>query len=481
MKIISSVRLDSKLSDNVNSKNYKAGDIVRGRIVNNENGIITMKTTDEQMLSVLLVSDEKLEEGSRLSFIINEINGDKIYAKIFKTEIMPNALDRRILNIMDELALSKNHINKDIILKLIKNLQHISKDKIEYISFLLKTVENAKQDKDEVLKNLLLSEENILESPIETLGKQVINEKEDKFLNLLLVSLKENNIESFINKIAELADLKRASEIELEGLVYQLNKTMNIIDTIDLDTIIYFLSKNIKITAQNVFVFNNFISQGKALDFYLSNIINILNKNTDEELSFFSKKLLKLFLKDNEINSESYNKQINKLTSVIENIEEALKRKNINEYGLKDNIYNLKTTINLLKLINQHINLLNIPLFLNDEKTSINIYTYKDGNKTIEELDTTILISLDLKNLGHIESLIQIINKSLNITFKTDNKDITNIISSNLKILKESLLSIGFNVNISVCERIGKKTNPMLFEDIQNVGKTYKYGIDVRL
>lgn len=489
MRIISLGELGQSITNERGIKDLKVGDIVKGRVVNNENGIITIKTAGEQLLTVLFLSNENLQEGSIINFVVNQITEDKIYARVIKSNNTGNRAEKDINFIINELGIEKNELNKDIVKNLLKFLQPIDKDKIEYVNLLLKSIDNIKQNNDDVLINLLVSEENILELPIDTINKLCLSINIQDYYDTLLYkpesisSSGDEEINYLIKNISEIFYFKQNTIDSLEKLIHQAYKSVYSTEIVDLETISYLLSKDIEITPQNLYIFNNLILKGKGLDDYLISVIDILNNSNGQELKNYSKELSKIFLEADKVHNKSYNNQINNIINIMKKIEEILERKDLENFDLKENIHNLKSILFLIKSVNQHINYYNIPLYLNNQDSSVDIYIYKDGKrgKKVDLTNVSILISMELKNAGHIESLIHVSNRIINIIFKTENKTISGIINQHSNILKEALENKGYSANISVDEKKVEKTNLLSFESKLNNKKMFKHGIDVRL
>ena len=148
-----------------------------------------------------------------------------------------------------------------------------------------------------------------------------------------------------------------------------------------------------------------------------------------------------------------------------------------------DNLHDLKSSIEVIKSINEHVNYFHIPVIINNENTSVDIYIYKDGkrNKKVDSSNVSILISLNLKNIGYIEGLINIMSQNIKILFKTENKIVSQMINRYSKKLKEKLKSKGYNIDVFAEEKLDKKFNLIDIEDRLNIKKSTRYSIDVRL
>lgn len=491
MKINSLDRMNQPSFNEVNVRNLKVGDIVKGRVVNNENGLITLRTSGDQLLSALFLPDENLIEEKVISIIINKITDDNIYAKILNTDDFDNKVEKNVNLMIQELSIGKSNASKDILQSLLKFLQPINKDKIEYFDYLLKASELIKSNKNEILSNLLISEESFLELPIDILNKMPLMSEQTNYYDYISSFLSEDDIQHlkpedyglFLTRIAEIFDLEEDAANGLKNLIFQGNKTIESIETINKEIVSYLLSKDLEVTPQNIFVLNHLISDGRGLADYLTEIIDTIDGTNYKELISQSKELLRVFLEIDKLDKNTYSNQIVKLIKSVKKLEETIEKNHITNFGLKDNIHNLKSTLLLIKSINEHFNYYNIPILVNDFKASADIYIYKRGKrgKKVDLSDASILISLDLEYLGHIESLIHISNKLINIVFKTENKIISSLFNSYSETLVHLLESKGYGAVISVTEKKDKKINPISFENNLNKDRSYRQGIDVRL
>ncbi len=491
MKINTFNKLDRTISDEINIKNLKIGDIVKGRVINNEKGLITLRTSGNQLISALFLPDEHLFEGKVISIIINKITEDNIYARILKTDGFDNKIEKDINHMIQELGIGKSVRIKEILENLLKFLQPVNKDKIEYINYLLKTSEDIVLNKVETFSNLLISEENFLELPMDVLNKLPLTEQlavcRDYISDLInkadIAVLKDGDNDLLLKNMEESLNLKGDEIDDIKDLAYKIDKTISSAENINIETISYLLSKDVEISPQNLFVFDNLVSKGRGPADYLTEIINVLKDSNQPDLVKLTKELLNVYEEADKFNKDSYINQINKLINTMKKLEETLEKKDITKFRLKDNIQNLKSILSIVKSINKHSNYYNMPMIVNNFKSSADIYIYKKSKKgkRIDLSDAHILISLDMQNIGHIEGLIQVSKNLVNISFKTENKIVSNLINKYSKNFIDLLESKGYVAVISVAEKRDEKINPISFESRLNKEKEYKQGIDVRL
>ncbi len=418
-----------------------------------------------------------------ISFEINKIS-------LINFEHIDSIVEKDISSILTEINVEQKDLNEEVVRALLKFWQPVSKDKIDYINYISKIVENIKRNNFETLVSMLLSDVNILDSPIDVLNRTSLITGIGNILDFDKlhpnINFHDNDgkedINSLMKSISENLSLDKDSLDSFECLFYRAYKALYSINKTDLEAIIYLLSKDIEITTQNLYIFNKLIYREKGLTDYLVNIINTLCNYDDEELKHFNEELLRIFIDIRDIKNSPINEQIIKMTNILRQLDNAVERKGIKDYELVDNMHNLKSSIDFIKSINQHINYYHIPITINHQNTFVEVYIYKDGkrNNKIDLSNVNILISMDLENIGHIESLIHIGYKKINITFKTENRIIADIIYQNSKELKCKLESKGYYINIFLEEQ-KDKFDLIELEDKLNNGEITRHSIDVRL
>lgn len=491
MRIVSVGESNRSINIEKNRKPLAVGDIIKGRIIDNDNGLITMKTVGGQSITAFLLSEENLPEGSITSFIVNQINEDKIYAEILKPRHVDDLYEKEITSVLDEIGVEQSDLNKEAVKTLVKFWQPISKDRIDYINYIIKTIDNIKQNSSETLLTMLLSDINILDSSVEILNKASLTMDLGNIIDLDTLVKNSNplsdniekDISSFIKNLSNAFSLDKNTLESFEYLFHQSYKALSSIDKADLETISYLLSKEIDITPQNLYIYNKLIYEEKGLTDFLLEMINTLNNYDDKELKSYSKELSKVFIDVEDVKSLPLKERLANMISILKQIDSVIEKRGIKDFELLDNMHNLKSSMNLIKSINNETNYYHIPLMINQYNSSVDIYIYKEGkrNKRVDISNVSILISMDLKNIGYIESLVQVSYKNINIMFRTENKNITDMINEYSKDLKDKLEEKGYYINIIAQEKTDDKFNLISFEDKLNNGVISRYSIDVRL
>ncbi|HYE11155.1 MAG TPA: flagellar hook-length control protein FliK, partial [Patescibacteria group bacterium] len=182
--------------------------------------------------------------------------------------------------------------------------------------------------------------------------------------------------------------------------------------------------------------------------------------------------LKKLFLKpellqDKEKAAESF-KDIVKLGGKLETL--------IKEQGMESKIdtsvlQDIKSNMDFIRNINTNINYLQIPIQMNEKNTTAEIYVFnnKKRSKSVNPENATILIALDLDKLGHLESLISVNKKTVDITFKVEKSSFKKVIGNGAEVLKQALEARGYSLNPLKLIDIKEKFNLLELEELISV------------
>ena len=93
----------------------------------------------------------------------------------------------------------------------------------------------------------------------------------------------------------------------------------------------------------------------------------------------------------------------------------------------------------------------------------------KKNNKSSSEKNASALISLDLENLGCVETYINKISSDVSIQFRLENEFAENFIKSNLDLLNDYLAAKNLNIKNVQIKKLEEK-----FSMISNINKTSK-------
>lgn len=385
-------------------KSFKIGDIIKGRVIDVSEGLIILRTSDQQLINFAILKDKIIKKDSLVEIIITKITDDNIYAQFLETNSVEEASENEVINTLEKLGVSNAELNIDIFKTLIKYRQPINKDIFDYINYIIKAAE--------------------------------------PFKNEYIGALKA-----------------------------------------DVQSIVFMISKNIEITAENLHIYNEINSKGEFICGHVDKILKHLAGIKDPEIQSIRVRLNEVFLKAEEFSVDNMNAKSKKLINLLAQLESSLEAKDKNNYEIRETLMGLRNTLNLLKSINDYMNYVQIPIIINNKKTDVKIFVYEKGkrNKNIDPTNANILICLNTSNLGYIETYIEMRSNDVNITFKSEDTMAANTINYHREILKEALELKGYDINIRAIERKHGKADFDFMEEALNTKEISRYSIDVRI
>jgi flagellar hook-length control protein FliK len=167
------------------------------------------------------------------------------------------------------------------------------------------------------------------------------------------------------------------------------------------------------------------------------------------ELREIKESIKKIFLEPRQLEeSKETAEQIKDIARLGEKLESYLNKSGDKDPEIRDALSNLRDSIDFLRNINEHNNFMQLPVMINENTSTAKLYVFKEGKKSkkINPEDATVVLSLDLKSLGHLESMIKVMGKSVNITFRVENEGIGTILEKNGSLLKDALSEKGYSL-----------------------------------
>lgn len=247
----------------------------------------------------------------------------------------------------------------------------------------------------------------------------------------------------------------------------------------------YLLAKDIKITPAAVKALTENITGGNKLSKQLEGLEKLaeqLEKN-QVDIKEIKQELSKSYLKPEQLqDKEKLAENIKDIVKAADKLETVIREKGLEGKVDTAPLQELKNNLDLIKNINTNINYLQIPVQINENKTTAEIYVYKGNkrSKNINPENATILIALDLDKLGHIESLISVYKKNVDITFKVEKEDLKAVISNSSQSLMTALEARGYSPNPLKIIDIKDRFNLVELEEM-NYGASGQFSVDIRV
>lgn len=127
---------------------------------------------------------------------------------------------------------------------------------------------------------------------------------------------------------------------------------------------------------------------------------------------------------------------------------------------------NLESNMNFINQLNNYSSYMQIPLSVFNQSTTGELFMLKKGSKAkkLDPSDITVLISLDSKNAGRIDTLMSIEKKNISINFRLENSDVFPVLKDNHKKLYNLLLEKGYRLVDFTYRLIDEPINIVNFE-----------------
>lgn len=281
-----------------------------------------------------------------------------------------------------------------------------------------------------------------------------IADKQILIRETLQAEVKESSTITDSDKGAELlkvlAKLGVESGSEVKRLAGQVEDILASIRNTDMEALTYLVSKEMKISPANLGMLIRNIENRDGISQFLLKLQNRTDSKEAPELKEINESIKKVFLEPEKLeDSKEASEQLKDIARLGEKLEKYLNESSEKDPEIRDALSNLKDSIDFIRNINQHSNFMQLPLIINGDTSTAKLYVFKEGKRSrqINPEDATIVITLDLKSLGHLESMIRIKGKSVSLTFRVENKTIGTMIEKNSSLLKESLGEKGYSMN----------------------------------
>lgn len=471
--------------------NLKVGDTVKGKLIEMLGQSISIKTASGQVLTAALTKSAELQLGQMLELNIQRITDEGIFAELKADNKMPKVNEEhKLQQLLKQMDIKPEQNNLQAAKMLLKFNMPVTKENILQLAATQKSIEGLSQGDATKAVALLQSQLNIQDTEMIALAKMTaaMEPKSQELLQTLqqddieipaaknptpMVETEQNqkemptasrephaqkteesNSKAVMQKVTSQMDeeVMKQEAPKVEKLVDNIVKVFETLSKAKPEQAAYMFSKEIKVTPGTLKAAIDHISGENKLAVQiegLEKIMEHLEKN-NVETKELKQELKKLFLspeqlQDKEKIAENF-KEVVKFAAKLETI--------IKEQGLENKVDNtmlqdLKNNLDFTKSIHANMNYIQIPIQLNESKTTAEIYVFNDKKKSkvINPENATILIALDLNRLGHLESLITVTKKNVNITFKVEKEEIKKIISEGAGRLAQALEARGYNLS----------------------------------
>lgn len=220
------------------------------------------------------------------------------------------------------------------------------------------------------------------------------------------------------------------------------------------------------------------------LDSLDAKIVKSLLNNSDFKELLKDELLSRWSLSPNDFaNKELVDNHFESLVKDIKNISSSLEQTAfINGAKVHGQASNLMDNLNFMNQLNHIFAYIQIPIKLNTGYTKSELYVYSKRKRTVEnDSSVSVLLHLDMNNLGPLDIYLKLFKNELESTFYCDNSNIMSVISNHIDTLTNTLTEKGFQLTTSVQAR--NKTVNVIKEILsEESADTFgvRYNFDVR-
>lgn len=467
-------------------KHLKVGDNLKGRVLETLGNSIAIRTSGGQIFTALFQEDARVSKGDFIELVVNSITNGKVFAEI-KSETRAPELDTKILEFLRLVNLPVNEKNLESAKLLIKYGLPLKKDALLKILGLQKSIENLINNSEGKV-GLLMSGMNIRDEAVDVLNRIVLNWSAKSlakaYNNEGSPILKKDDVGAILPENAEKIIVKEGVREEAKRLAGRVEAALSSIKGSDTEALVYLISKEMKVNPKNLEMLIKNIENSDGISQFLDKIHQKMIADHSTEYKAIKEAIIKVFLEPRQIEDvKKVSRQLKDVAKLGEKFERYIIKNKIYDPEIVNELSGLKDSLDFIRSINQHTNFLHIPVIINDNVATAKLYVFKEGKrkKPITPEDATIVLVLDLKGLGHLESVIRVKGKNVNLTFRVESRSIGSIIEKNVILLKEALREKGYNLDPIKVIRMKQPFNLLSIEAMMNETGTEKIHFDMRV
>ncbi len=271
---------------------------------------------------------------------------------------------------------------------------------------------------------------------------------------------------------------------DIEQLIGKAVKVLNTVSQSNMEKLAFLLSKDLEITPKNLEQLTKNLNDTDKLSEFLQKLQQQVESENNLELKEIKEDIRRIFLKPGQVEQkEDVQAQLKDILRLGEKIERLLERQGTQNPEIRETLSGLKDNIDFIRHINQYNNYLQIPVMMNDNAATAKLYVFKEGkrNKKVDPQNATILIALDLKHIGRIESLVSIHQKNVSVTFRTGDRKTGNLIDHQTGMLREALNAKGYTLSPVKVIQLEQSFNLISLEEVISEQSQDKMHIDMRV
>ena len=160
-------------------KSLGPGDTVKGRVLESENGEVTIKATNGQVIKAALSTDIHLQSGQFIEMQVDDVIDDRVYASLQAVEKKAENPEQQLKAIIKEMGLPATPENLAVVKTLIKNNLPLTQEAMTSLSNQLKSSKSLSQANPQGVIGLLASGNDLRNTNVDVLRKLASNFEAD--------------------------------------------------------------------------------------------------------------------------------------------------------------------------------------------------------------------------------------------------------------------------------------------------------------
>lgn len=160
-------------------KSLEPGDTVKGRVLESQNGEVTIKATNGQVIKAALSTDISLQSGQFIEMQVDDVVDDRVYASLQAVEKKTENPEQQLKAIIKDMGLPATPENLAVVKTLIKNNLPLTLETMSSLSSQLKSSKSLSQANPQGVIGLLASGNDLRNTNVDVLRKLASNFEAD--------------------------------------------------------------------------------------------------------------------------------------------------------------------------------------------------------------------------------------------------------------------------------------------------------------
>lgn len=494
-----------------NLSDLQAGEKFKATILDIKRGEVTIKTPDGNVITAKSLIMPEARIGDIMEFSVQSNKDGQVLLSMFSSEQTSKMQLNTLLDVLfsanilptDEAlgavkALMDNGlpVDKSTLQNVLNHLKNNSELDIDTLVFMMKENIDITSNNIEQIK-LAAQNQNQLKDQINELAFKVAA-IDEPLLKTEIVSIFlpefDNFKESILEAQSKLLD-KFESPVEKQVFKQLTDNVLNdkVLDMIksgaDIKQVFELVKNELKANPQFLEIMKKDTNLLTVFKDFLNRLIN-LNKDTEIKPEILGKAIKQSLFIDikNKTSKEDLQQYYRDLDEKITKSLEILSKGNTEMSREATKALNdIKENIDFMNNINKCQEFIQIPFQIGNTQNQGDLYVFSDKKgKRLNKDASNVLISLDLKVLGHFEVFINKKYKNICCQFRTTDKKIQALVQVNISKLQMALKQKGYTLSQVMYKTIDEPFNILKdfeeeefnFEDLKQ--NTKRYSFDMR-